>query len=200
MQARPGAPFSFMGPSKRKSHNRSHRYPATVPEIFAIGLATSKEFGEAAEAAFLAKASALGFGVVKPWGDSARYDFILDSGSRFWRVQVKATAAHRDASRYAVKFSHRRNTYTPGNIDFLVVYIVPERVWHVVPARICAEHSELRFNPHRRENRLEPYREAWCQMACPRRAGRAPMISLAQLCRNPGPSAGVRHCPFRSHL
>jgi hypothetical protein len=35
----------------------------------------------------LHKAAALGFGVAKPYGDSERYDFILDSGERLWRVQ-----------------------------------------------------------------------------------------------------------------
>jgi hypothetical protein len=37
---------------------------------------------ELAEAAFLLKAQNMGFRVARPWGDSARYDFILDSGGR----------------------------------------------------------------------------------------------------------------------
>ncbi len=40
---------------------------------------------------FMFKAAGLGFGVAKPCGDSERYDFILDSGKRLWRVQVKST-------------------------------------------------------------------------------------------------------------
>ncbi len=39
----------------------------------------TKRKGELSEAAFLLKAAGLGFGVAKPWGDSERYDFILDS-------------------------------------------------------------------------------------------------------------------------
>ena len=37
----------------------------------------------------------LGFKVTKPWGDSERYDFVVDSGGRLWRVQIKCTAAIR---------------------------------------------------------------------------------------------------------
>jgi len=37
----------------------------------------------------------LSFKVTKPWGDSERYDFVLDSGRRLWRVQIKCTAAER---------------------------------------------------------------------------------------------------------
>lgn len=51
----------------------------------------SKRSGELSEAAFLLKAKRLGFLVAKPWGDSDRYDFILDSGSRLWRIQLKST-------------------------------------------------------------------------------------------------------------
>jgi len=38
-----------------------------------------KRAGELAEAAFLLKAQTMGFRVLKPWGDSERYDFVLDS-------------------------------------------------------------------------------------------------------------------------
>src|ERR1700678_4160911 len=46
----------------------------------------TKQTGERSEAAFLHRASGLGFGVAKPWGDSLRYDFILDNGERLWRI------------------------------------------------------------------------------------------------------------------
>ncbi len=51
-----------------------------------------KRAGELAEAAFLLKAQSLGFRVLRPWGDSERYDFVLDSGGRLWRVQLKSTS------------------------------------------------------------------------------------------------------------
>ena len=39
-----------------------------------------KRTGELSEAAFMLKARTLGFNPAKPWGDSERYDFILDTG------------------------------------------------------------------------------------------------------------------------
>ena len=51
----------------------------------------TKRTGERSEAAFLHKAASLGFGIAKPWGDSERYDFILDNGRKLLRVQIKAT-------------------------------------------------------------------------------------------------------------
>ena len=47
--------------------------------------------GEIAEMAFLLKTARLGLCVSKPYGDSYAYDFIVDTGTRLWRVQVKST-------------------------------------------------------------------------------------------------------------
>ena len=49
--------------------------------------------GEIAEAMFLAKAARMGYGLATPWGDSLKYDMIVDTGGKLSRVQVKS--AHR---------------------------------------------------------------------------------------------------------
>src|SRR3954469_25392315 len=52
--------------------------------------APPKRKGEFIEAIFLAKCIALGFNVCKPWGDSARFDFMLErEGHRPLRIQLK---------------------------------------------------------------------------------------------------------------
>lgn len=167
--------------------------------IRAIGLSTRKRRGEAAEAAFLAKASSLGFGVAKPWGDSERYDFILDSGRHFWRVQVKSTERLAE-SRYRVKPGGTYASYTPDEIDFLVAYIVPENLWYVVPVAACVDHKSLRFYPNGGSKaRLEKYREAWCQMACLRHAPDPNPILVTRRCQLINPKAApCEACPLRS--
>jgi antitoxin ParD1/3/4 len=52
---------------------------------------TTKRRGELAELAFALKAASLGFGVSKPYGDSERYDFILDSRT------ASSTISHSDS-------------------------------------------------------------------------------------------------------
>src|SRR2546428_5464351 len=54
-----------------------------------------KRTGELAEAAFLHKAVGLGLKVTKPWGDSERYDFVVDAGERLWRGRIQNTAGGR---------------------------------------------------------------------------------------------------------
>ena len=88
----------------------------------------TKRTGELSEAAFLLKATSLGFAVTSPWGDSERYDFILDSGTRLWRVQVKCTEYVR-ARGYDIQPTYtdrtRKAPYTPADIDLLAAHIVP---------------------------------------------------------------------------
>ena len=96
---------------------------------------TRKRDGEHSEAAFLERATHHGFGIAKPWGDSDRYHFILDSGHRLWRAPVKSTS-HQIAGRYGYPFmAHSwepdgsKRPYTPDQIDILAAYIVPEKLW-----------------------------------------------------------------------
>jgi hypothetical protein len=138
-----------------------------IAEINAVGLTTRKSLGEAGEAAFLAKATSLGFCVAKTWGDSERYDFIVDSGQKLWRVQVKSCRHFR--SYYKVTTRGATHAYTADEIDFIAVYIVPENLWYVIPISVVASRDKMYLSPNRPlRSENEKYREAWCQMACPR--------------------------------
>ena len=164
-------------------------------DIHAIGLDTQKRHGEVAEARFLAKASSMGFGVAKPWGDE-RYDFILDSGHCLWRVQVKST--RRLASRgYSVMIATSTVAqYDETEIDFLVAYITVEDVCYVIPVKMLKGRKSLRFWPHGRgKSKWEKYREGWCQMACPYDEN-GPSKILTPRCRDKGP-VQMAICPLK---
>jgi len=137
-------------------------------DIQAVGLDTEQRHGELAEAKFLAKASSLGFGVAKPWGDE-RYDFVLDSGYSFWRVQVKSTRNRRKSGEYGIRVAGGRLApYDETEIDFLVAYLVPEDIWYVIPVKMLRGWQALYFSPQgRRKAKWAKHREGWCQMACP---------------------------------
>lgn len=127
-----------------------------------------KRRGELAEGAFLLKASSLGFSVAKPWGDSDRYDFILDSGARSWRIQVK-TASSVGGGGYSIHAcgSVPSRIYTAEEIDFIVAYLASQDLWYVLPVRLFTKVRHVKLFPFRSASRFERYREAWCLMACP---------------------------------
>jgi hypothetical protein len=126
-----------------------------------------KRTGELSEAAFMLKARTLGFNTAKPWGDSERYDFILDAHPRLWRVQLKCTQVLR-ARGYDVQpiysiYGKGKITYTAEDIDILVAHIIPLDVWYVLPIAAVANSTSLRFYPDIpcKCARWETYREAW---------------------------------------
>lgn len=126
----------------------------------------TKITGERSEAAFLARAIDMGFGIAKPWGDSRRYDFILDNGECLHRIQVKCTEcirAHAYETRATYTTGKGRAVYTKADIDFIAAHVVPLDLWYIIPVEICTPQPMLRFYPHRQAKimRLEPYREAW---------------------------------------
>jgi hypothetical protein len=127
----------------------------------------TKRTGELSEAAFLLKAETLGFHIANPWGDSERYDFILDTGSRLWRVQLKCTEVLR-ARGYDVQPSYSiygqgKIAYSADDIDVLAAHIVPLNVWYILPIEAFAPSKSLRFYPDIdcKRARWEQYREAW---------------------------------------
>ena len=126
----------------------------------------TKKKGEAAELAFMLKAVSLGFGVAKPWGDSERYDFILDTGTRLWRVQIKSSSALRNGTYCVNANRHSYGTsfaYRKGEIDFLIAQIVPEDCWYVIPLEAILPRKNLRIYPEKdpRVGEYGKYREAW---------------------------------------
>jgi len=127
----------------------------------------SKRTGEISEAAFLHKAVSLGFKVTKPWGDSERYDFVLDSGARLWRVQIKSTSALH-AGGYQIQPIHyvygvKKLAYTSDEIDALAAHIVPLDVWYILPVSALGSGTSLRLFPDGgcKTARFEHHREAW---------------------------------------
>ena len=120
-----------------------------------------------AKAAFLHKAVGLGLKVTKPWGDSERYDFVVDAGERLWRVRIKCTAAVR-AGGYHIQPIHfvygkKKVTYTAEDIDVLAAYIISLDVWYVVPIKAIGAGTSLRLYPEGgcKVARFEGYREGW---------------------------------------
>jgi hypothetical protein len=155
-------------------------YPAgkrELVEIQAVEEPTRKRLGEAVEAAFLAKATMLGFAVLKPWGDSRPYDFAVESGRRLWRVQVKCATSHR-GTRCEARAAGSGELYTLDDLDFLAAYVIEKDLWYVVPAETFVPRATVHFNyGPRSQGMFEIYREAWCLLtlsARPRSCGAIP--------------------------
>jgi len=160
------------------------------PEIWAAA-DTRKKLGEQAEAVFLSKATGLGLAVLKPWGDSERYDLVVGSGKRLLRVQVKSTS-FRKGNGYLCGFSssQKNNGYTRGQVDFFAAYVIPKDVWYIIPAAAVLKRkgTELMLYPvqaaRRDRYKYEVYREAWKLLRSGTKGHKAPQSPV--ILRPPG--------------
>jgi hypothetical protein len=157
---------------KKKSGNSREPNPPAAPLV--RGPRSLKAKGNLAELAFLHKASSLGFGVAKPYGDDEHYDFILEPGERLWRVQVRSTSCKPSGPRHGYivstcRHNHRyeTTTYQPGEIDIFAAYIVPLDIWYIIPVNQLASAHNLGLHPSgcRGGGCFEAFREAWHLMA-----------------------------------
>ena len=137
---------------------------------------TTKRRGEISELAFALAAARHGFGISRPYGDSERYDIILDPSHldprnpqgrpRLVRVQVKSSTQMMQGF-YRVNAHRRINgraiPYTLAEIDFFVAYVIPEDSWFIFPLPHILGQTGLLLNPKRRRKPHvnDPYREAW---------------------------------------
>jgi PD-(D/E)XK endonuclease len=151
-----------------KKKSRKSPRGAAQDTAMVRGPLKTKEKGELAELAFLHKAASLGFGVARPHGDSERYDFIVDNGERFWRVQVKSIFGLVEVMYRLRSADGRKVPYTAKEIDFIAAYIAAENIWYIIPLDCAPGSTVLAFYPSGRERGcgcFEKFREAWHLMA-----------------------------------
>jgi len=105
--------------------------------------------------------------VARAWGDSARYDVVVESGGRLLRVQVKSTVCRSKSSRWsyvcAVHPNLRTRPYRRGEFDFLAAYVIPADVWYIIPSRVVVrgKMGMIVLSPFHPRHKYRRYKEAW---------------------------------------
>jgi len=129
-----------------------------------------KRRGEWVEMLFATEAAARGFTVTKPWGESTRYDLILEKRGRCLRIQVKSTGFKcRRYNSYAcgLQVNRHMNHYNSSNVDFLAIYILQKAIWYILPIRIIKNvKANLTFSPQKKDHKYEAYLDAWHLLEC----------------------------------
>ncbi len=112
----------------------------------------SKSIGNISEAKVLAKFVSLGWVVLSPFGDNERYDFVIDRGKGFERVQVKTAQLTNDCGACRFHVFSLSGSYTKikrgyeGEVEFFAVYNgVLDKVY-LVPIEICGSNQDFASN------------------------------------------------------
>ncbi len=134
-----------------------NKSPRTGPENFK----TYKQRGEWVELLFMTRAAKLGFRVSKPWGDSSRYDVCIEQEGRFKRVQVKCTDRWTGSAYSCGLVAAHQHAYTTKQIDYFAIYLVPDDVWYIFPAKRLIGQTAVILTPHHEGHQHGRYKEAW---------------------------------------
>jgi hypothetical protein len=112
-----------------------------------------KRSGEISQAAFLLRASMMGFNLALPWGDSERWDFVVwgRDQQRVMRVQVKGTG-RLYLGGYEVQPVHStrrggKKRYTKKEIDVIAAHVQPVDAWYLIPIEAVGRAKSLRLYP-----------------------------------------------------
>jgi len=141
--------------------------------------------GEWAELCFMVRAAELGLQVSKPWGETAHYDFVVEGDGQFNRVQVKSTMFV-DRGGYSCSVRGANGPYEEDAFDFVAVFLIPEEIWYIIPAKEIEGQGSVAVYPHLKRSKYGKYREAWDLLG-------ARMVATIQACvEDDGPwEAGV---------
>lgn len=111
----------------------------------------TKKRGNVNELKCLTKMAELGFAVLMPYGDSERYDFVIEKNGRFFRIQSKPWAYTTTNGSIAITTSSSRKTssgtkktyYTEDEIDFFST-MFNDRCY-LIPVKLGAGKNNISF-------------------------------------------------------
>ncbi len=120
-----------------------------------------KQRGEWAELVFAERAMREGFVLLRPWGESCGYDFIVDQGGgRMVRVQVKSTI-FREGTGYSCTMKDSKGPYKKNSFEFVAAYVIPEDLWFIIPEKKVRGKWSVGLYPKLEGSKYGEYVEAW---------------------------------------
>jgi hypothetical protein len=122
---------------------------------------TYKQRGEWIELLFMTCGAKRGYVLLKPWGDSARYDVGIDHAGRLKRVQVKGTDCREGDGYHCHLANGKLKEYTVKEVDYLAIYVLREDIWYIFPAKRLMGQSSVMVSPHDEGSVHARYKEAW---------------------------------------
>ncbi len=80
---------------------------------------TKKQLGERSQAHIIARLLEVGYTVLTPYGDSSRYDLVIeDADGKFWRVQCKTAWMEDEGASIQFAATTLRSRSTNGKVTY----------------------------------------------------------------------------------
>ena len=122
--------------------------------------------GDLGEAAFVYRAMLAGLKLARPLSAKESYDYIVDGGRHCSKVQVKTTDTLASKMSYRIncgKGAAQKYRYEEGEIDFLVIHVIPEDTFFILPWEALKGRVGLTIPSVRRGDmgRFKQYHDRW---------------------------------------
>ncbi len=120
--------------------------------MYILIVSSPKEIGDLAVAKILGSLLSKGHAVLLPFGDSQRYDLVLDRGGTLSKVQCKSGRVRNGCVRFNTSSTtwyggHHRKNYRDG-VDFFGVYCPEVDTSYLIPVQLVGEtQGVLRLEP-----------------------------------------------------
>ena len=119
----------------------------------------TKRIGNLTELQCITRLYELGYSISIPYGDSEKYDFILDVNGNLYKIQCKHANIHRNEyglvdyvsidatwqSGYTKGNKFKRNSYSKDEVDYFATYY--EGKVYLIPVENCSAQKILRILP-----------------------------------------------------
>lgn len=95
----------------------------------------------------------LGYSVLTPYGDCERYDYVVDAGNKFIKIQCKTASTEDDGAsfKFSCRSSNRKegkiihHQYSKDEIDYFVTCF--DNQCYLIPVEECGTDKRLRLLP-----------------------------------------------------
>ena len=125
-------------------------------------LATAQ--GIIAEKRFALRCLELGVPVLSPLIDQNGFDYVIQKGNDYEKIQVKSTLSMDKKKPNTYRFSVKRGgagvKYNKGDYDYLVCYIFELDLFYVIPFDYITV-LNIRISPLSQRCKFSHYKEAW---------------------------------------
>jgi hypothetical protein len=112
-----------------------------------------KDRGEKTEAVVLAELVKRDITLLTPFGENNRYDFVVEVGGKFYRLQCKSGIYREGTVRFSTSSTQPHGTgYTTqdykGEIDYFIVYAWEIESLYLIPVEVASKNEmRLRVDP-----------------------------------------------------
>lgn len=131
---------------------------------------SSVKKGERVEGLILAKFLEMGLNVSIPFGQSCRYDFIVESEGKLEKVQCKTARIYKGRvvfNGYSIATNTKRiekRPYTSKEIDYFVAYCPETKKFYKVPIELATKTDVvLRVEPFKENFHGSQYNVKWAK-------------------------------------